>query len=158
MFNNIGKKVKTIVTIECWIEILASIIAAVIIIKLDKDLVLLGVGIIVLGSVNAWLNTILHYGYGQLIDNTDRLVDNTNKLLHHFTVDPDNSIESKDKNYNKRGKSHDDKLAAKLNRDFVNEILHTPTADLQLILEDQQDVYSSDELDFIKEVLDKRCS
>lgn len=45
---------------------------------------------------------------------------------------------------------------ATLSKDFIEEITNADTADLKLILEDQQDLYTSDEITFIKSELSNR--
>ena len=90
MFNHIGRKIKGLAKFICWVGILLSILMGVIVI-LGGDVSELsdtvegaeqlagmgwvgGVLIIIIGSLASWIGSFFAYGFGQLIENTDRLV------------------------------------------------------------------------------------
>lgn len=91
MFNNIGKKIKKIATVFCYLGIIVSWLGGVVallriaIISGDAEGaavgLLCGAVIIGLGSLSAWLGSIGIYGFGELIDKTVATADNTEKIL-----------------------------------------------------------------------------
>lgn len=79
MFNNIGKKIKTLAAVTAWIGIIASIIAGLSMIatgasQLDWDetvgltLIFSGLGIAVVGSLLSWIGAFVLYAYGEITD------------------------------------------------------------------------------------------
>ena len=83
MFNNIdniGGKIKVVAAIQCWVGIIASVIVGMILMAQDKDLILIGALITIIGSLSSWLSSFITYGFGQLVENSDILVaQNINK-------------------------------------------------------------------------------
>ncbi|MBO5453544.1 MAG: SHOCT domain-containing protein [Clostridia bacterium] len=76
MFSNIGGKIKTVAAIVAWVGIIASVVSGFICIAVDDDLILVGLLIAVVGSLISWVSSFVLYGYGQLIQNTDKMVGN----------------------------------------------------------------------------------
>ena len=75
MFNNIGSNLKSAATIICWVEIIASFIAAIFLMILDEGIFpFLGLLLLFIGPFTAWVNSLIIYGLGQLVDNSDKLV------------------------------------------------------------------------------------
>ena len=74
LYNNVGGKIKGLVSFFTWLGIIASIIAGIVIMFIDEQMILVGVLVILLGSLGSWLSGLLLYGYGQLIENSDKLV------------------------------------------------------------------------------------
>ena len=83
MFDNIGAKIKMLAMVVCWIEIIGSIIAGIVVIANGYDLVLLGAGIMLAGTLISWVGSFFIYGFGQLVDDTQ-------KLREHFVPDEEN--------------------------------------------------------------------
>jgi len=77
MFKNIGGKIKKISEIVTWIGIIVSVILGIIIMLPGDIMVLVGLIVIALGCFSSWVGSLLLYGYGQLIENSDKLL-----LLH----------------------------------------------------------------------------
>ncbi len=91
MFNNIGGKIKGLARFICWIGIILSILIGVIMI-LGGDVDVSGIegaeaaaslqsmgwvgGVlfIIIGCLASWIGSFFTYGFGQLIENTDKLV------------------------------------------------------------------------------------
>ena len=77
MFNNIGKKIKglakTIFTIETVLAILGGLICC----SLYESLILVGLLIMVVVPLLAWIGSLLLYGFGELIDKTCDIERNT---------------------------------------------------------------------------------
>ncbi len=67
-YDNIGGKIKKWAT---WIFTAEAIIAILAGIILMNEHVLIGLLVVVLGPIVAWISSWLLYGYGQLIENSD---------------------------------------------------------------------------------------
>ena len=98
MFSNIGKKIKTLAKVLCWIGIILSVISGIGIIAASGQIgssyssysygynssvpalssgsaVLIGILVILLGSLFSWIGSFMLYGFGQMVDNSDTLVE-----------------------------------------------------------------------------------
>lgn len=79
MFDNIGAKIKSLATTTTAIGIIFSIIIAIIItVSTNGDLAIIGILFLIVGSLIAWLSSLVLYGFGQLVENSDKLVNNSN--------------------------------------------------------------------------------
>ena len=90
MFNNIGRKIKTLAKVIAWIGMASSVISGLvtmieIVILTKADTVLQGVWFLFLGLILgaivaavgclvAWASVLILYGFGQLVENSDKLV------------------------------------------------------------------------------------
>lgn len=75
MFSNIGTKIKGLATVVTWLGIIASLCIGSSWMKLEEDMAMvIGIIIIVAGSLLSWLMSFVLYGFGQLVDNSDKLV------------------------------------------------------------------------------------
>ena len=73
MFNNIGEKIKGLAKFVCWVGIIVSVIAGLVIMSMSGDLLLLGIVIGLIGSLLSWRGSFALYGLGQLI-HTNELI------------------------------------------------------------------------------------
>ena len=78
MFNNIGRKIKTLAKVLCWLGIIASVISgiAMVLTGVDAELggaaaVVGGIVMMVVGSLVSWIGSFCMYGFGQLVENSD---------------------------------------------------------------------------------------
>lgn len=74
MFKNIGEKIKKLAEIFTIIGIVCAVLSGIVVMSFGDGFVLIGFIVIALMSFLAWIGSFLLYGYGQLIDNTDKLV------------------------------------------------------------------------------------
>jgi len=81
MFDNIGGKIKTLAIAVCWIGIIGSVIAGIVMIADDEDMLLYGLLSILGGPLFSWVGSFALYGFGQLVENSDR----SNELLYELT-------------------------------------------------------------------------
>lgn len=88
MFNNIGGKIMGLAKIFCWLGIISSIIGGIAVILINMDaieygygtpFILLGIGIMLVGSLISWIGSFFTYGFGQLIQNSDYIRYNTGR-------------------------------------------------------------------------------
>ena len=75
MFNNVGGKIKTTSEVMAFIGIGGSILAGIYLLGLDE--IFLGIILITVVPIIMWLSSLVLYGFGQLIENTDEI---TNRL------------------------------------------------------------------------------
>lgn len=76
MYTNIGGKIKGLAHSIAWIGIILSLIFGIV---LMVEVFLTGLLIMGLGVLVSWVSTLLLYGFGQLIENTDILVEEARK-------------------------------------------------------------------------------
>ncbi len=97
MFNNVGSKIKTLAKVLCWVGIILSVVSGIIIMVAGNNIpfnynygynsyrnsgfsgstFVIGLIVIVVGSLCSWLSSLFTYGFGQLIENTDNIRENT---------------------------------------------------------------------------------
>ena len=82
MFDNIGKKIKSLASILCWVGIIAYVIAAIIMIAIGVDeyedgLTAFGVILLFVGPLMSWISSFFMYGFGELIDKACDIEKNT---------------------------------------------------------------------------------
>lgn len=85
MFNNIGRKIKTFAKVMCWIGIIASVVAGLVMIATSFSGYAPAAGIVagiltaVLGSLFSWVGSFMMVGFGELVENTAEIAANTRK-------------------------------------------------------------------------------
>jgi hypothetical protein len=84
MFDNIGGKIKGLAKTVCWIGIGISVFIGFVFVLIgaessygsnDNVLAPLGMFIMLGGLFLSWISSFLLYGFGQLIENSDKLVE-----------------------------------------------------------------------------------
>ncbi len=79
MFGNIGGKIKSLAQVITWLGIIGCVIWGFVLMATDEDLISAGLMIASLGSLISWVSSFVLYGFGQLIENTDKLVELSKK-------------------------------------------------------------------------------
>ena len=75
MFNNIGSNLKAAATVICWAQIIISFIAAISLMVINDGIFpFLGLLLLFIGPFTAWVSSLIIYGLGQLVENSDKLV------------------------------------------------------------------------------------
>lgn len=83
MFDNIGRKIKILAIVVFVLEMLAGIIAGFTFgSNTDWKEPFRAILIIIASPFLAWISAFVLYGFGQLVENSDKLVNNSNKLIH----------------------------------------------------------------------------
>lgn len=86
MFSNISGKLKTLAKVLCWVGIIFSVISGAVILSGGNSIssitvsgtsfavspVAAGIIIIVIGCLTSWISSLFIYGFGQLIENTEK--------------------------------------------------------------------------------------
>lgn len=83
MFENIGGKIKTLAVIVCVLGIVASFAGAVNLWMANSrynPTIVPGVVTLVAGCLISWVGSFFTYGFGQLIENSDRMVERLERL------------------------------------------------------------------------------
>lgn len=86
MYNNIGNKIKGLAIAAALIGTLVSVIVGLLYlsngIRLSEyseeagvAMVMTGFGVMLIGGLLSWLSTLTLYGFGHLIENTDRILE-----------------------------------------------------------------------------------
>lgn len=95
MFNNIGRKIKGLAKFICWVGIILSVLAGIVIIlggassrsfesgyngerfaiSSAGGSIVAGILVIVLGSILSWVGSFVLYGFGELVDNSKKVAD-----------------------------------------------------------------------------------
>lgn len=81
MFNNPGKKIKTLAKVLYWIIALGSLATAIFFVAensywgLDIEIILIAVAIAAGGFLAAFLSNLGLYAFGELVENSGRLVE-----------------------------------------------------------------------------------
>ena len=86
MFNNIGGKIKGLAKVICWLGIILSVIIGIVLIigatnrngyyrYTDTTTIIYGIIVIVVGSLLSWIGSFVLYGFGELVDNSSKLVE-----------------------------------------------------------------------------------
>lgn len=78
MYNNIAGKIKLLAKIGFIVETIAIVIAGIGILLTDDEVIniLTGVLVMAMGPFAAWASSWVLYGFGELIENTAKLVSN----------------------------------------------------------------------------------
>ena len=105
MFENIGKKIKGLSKIICYIEIAISFIIGVALLGIASEmsyggepLAIIGIIILVVGSLFSWIGSFFMYGFGELIDNSTIIRQNLTKKQNNYTATHRQEIPSTNKN------------------------------------------------------------
>ena len=74
MFDNIGRKIKTVAKLFCWIEIICCVVAGIAIMGSGESAAV-AVGIIVAlgGSLMSWVGSFVMVGFGELVENSTKI-------------------------------------------------------------------------------------
>ena len=74
MFNFIGGKIKALAKVVCWLGIIGSVITGIGMMASSRESeIILGILVIILGSLISWIGSFFTYGFGELIETADRI-------------------------------------------------------------------------------------
>ena len=79
MFASIGEKIRSVAMILCWIGISFSVLAGLILMAQDSDLVPMGILTAGVGALLSWVSSLFLYGFGELIVKATQIEKNTRK-------------------------------------------------------------------------------
>lgn len=84
MFDNIVDKIKTVAQVFCWVGIILSVISGLISIFSGGDLI--GIITIIVGVLSSWVSSIIVYGFGQLIEDTNVSASNSAIIAENLNI------------------------------------------------------------------------
>ena len=70
MYDNIGGKIKGLAKFFFVVGLIVSLVCGIVLMTLSSGLVLLGLLMIILGGIIAWISTFVLYGFGELVEKT----------------------------------------------------------------------------------------
>lgn len=104
MFNNIGKKIKTLAKIICWIGIIGGLAAGLALIALGAAgsgitvenngstafvsglvLIIVGIVLMVVLPLLAWVSSFTLYGFGEMVESTSEIRQSNEELLNRVS-------------------------------------------------------------------------
>jgi hypothetical protein len=77
MYDNIGGKIKGLAKAGFIVEAIVAVITGIALMASDDDLIIVGVLVLLLGPIVAWVSSWLLYGFGEIIDKTCSIERNT---------------------------------------------------------------------------------
>lgn len=77
MFSNIGGKIKNLAMVLCGIGISGSVLLGILLIS--NRAAVPGIIFMIVGSLFSWVGSFVLYGFGQLVENSDRMASNAAK-------------------------------------------------------------------------------
>ncbi len=77
MYDNIGGKIKGLAKAIFIVEAIAAVITGIALMASDEDMIPIGLLVMVVGPLVAWISSWLLYGFGELIDKTCDIARNT---------------------------------------------------------------------------------
>lgn len=80
MYDNIGRKIKTLAKVDFIVLTILSVIAGIILIASDEDLILTALLVFVLGPLVAWISSLLTFGFGELIEKVSSIEKSTHTV------------------------------------------------------------------------------
>lgn len=159
MFYRIGRKIKALAKVLCGLGIFGFVVAGAIVIALHEKLLLAGILIIVGGALASWISMFLLYGFGQLVDNSDRLVayakeeEKRRAAAWQHSFAPRYASASPAKPADKEAQMEEEPQSEVLTEEFMSEIRNTATPNLQMIVRDQRNLYTYEEFSYIEREL-----
>lgn len=76
MFTNIGRKIKTVAKVICWLGMILCVVLGIIVIA-DGNYALVGIGLLFVGPFLMWIGSFMTYGFGELIEKVTEIEINT---------------------------------------------------------------------------------
>jgi len=88
MFQNIGRKIKTLAKVICWVGIIGSVVGGVIMVlsgvgvlrfnaEAGVAAIMGGVLTVVLGSLFSWIGSFMMLGFGEIVEKVNEIAENT---------------------------------------------------------------------------------
>ena len=78
MFSNVGSKLKVFAKITAWIGIVICVIYGFVMLVSMEGMALIGLLIMTVGSLVAWISSLVLYGFGELVENSSIIANKKN--------------------------------------------------------------------------------
>ena len=76
MFENVGRKIKSVARILCWTGTAITMLFGCLL-GFGSGFAILGVVLLIFGPVGSWIGASILYGFGELIEKTTEIAENT---------------------------------------------------------------------------------
>ena len=87
MYKEIGKKIKKLAIVIFVLEAIVFFIGEIILMAINNDLFLVGILMMIIGPLLAWVSSFILYGFGELIDKTSEIANNTSKARANVVLE-----------------------------------------------------------------------
>ena len=87
MYKEIGKKIKKLAIVVFVLEAILFFIGGIILMAINNDLFLVGILMMIIGPLLAWVSSFILYGFGELIDKTSEIANNTSKARANVVLE-----------------------------------------------------------------------
>ncbi len=163
MFDDIGGQCKLLAKVILWVGIIVSVFLGILMMIFGNDIehtfskapiymeessakgiMYLGIAVMVLGPLVSFVASVAFYALGQVVENTNELLSRKNAQY------------AQGSSAQQKGNVKEKTQLRGLSKEFVNEIINTDTEDLKLIVQDQRELYTAEEFNFIKKQLSNR--
>lgn len=105
MFRNIASKLKTAAGILFALGTVGSVIVGILL--MTRSMTAVGIAVLIGGTFLSWLCSILVYGFGQLIENTDRTAPHKEGNAAYFAADREKATGNEQNGTIGEGKPYD---------------------------------------------------
>lgn len=104
MFNNIGRKIKVLAKISCWLGMLGSVVVAIALFAASSNayrseeqttMIIAGIIVLIGGNLASWIGSFKLYGYGELIEQTTKIAYYTRPVGNSFEKEDAVAIQKK---------------------------------------------------------------
>ena len=140
MFKNIGGKIKALALIISGFGMVFSIVYAIVLIK--DDLLKVGVNAVILIAVISLISSFILYGFGQLIENSDKLVKmKEDELEKKQKVETKEELIEKEAKVSKTVKKDDKKILKNISptlKEKIKKIVITGKGKFESIKEEKE--------------------
>ena len=100
MFDRIGSKIKGFAQFTSVVGILCSVVTGIAMISMSNATVVIGILILVAGSLSSWIGSFFLYGFGELIEKTTEIAENTRPRANGTTYSQEAKAESDEEDAN----------------------------------------------------------
>lgn len=87
MYKEIGKKIKKLAIVIFVLEAIVFFIGGIFLMAINNDLFLVGILMMIIGPLLAWVSSFILYGFGELIDKTSEIANNTSKARANVVLE-----------------------------------------------------------------------
>jgi len=84
MYNDVGSKIKMLAKVGCWVGIIVFVILGFILMDDGNEF---GIFVMLLGALASWASSWITYGFGEVIENVNRIAESINQKTQNSAVD-----------------------------------------------------------------------
>lgn len=104
MYNNVGRTIKILAKVLLGVGIGISVLIWMVCLfkassesgEYNDGYMVIGIATLILGSLLSWVNSILLYGFGSLIENSEMIANNTATVADYNALILEDTVEAAD--------------------------------------------------------------